>query len=152
MKSQKVRHTRDVRNAQVPKSVRQSDSRSRIKEMAKKLRALKVGCDCAVIKYERVPHPKYGDKVPYFENRTVMDTQCIHRRGAIAEAAQVMAESITEAPSVDEESQTEPEGTPGTAEDSEPVAAKCTALKKDGARCTRNAVPGFDGYCRQHGE
>lgn len=33
-------------------------------------------CPHAVVTYEQVPHPKYGDKVAHFEERTVQDPNC----------------------------------------------------------------------------
>ena len=33
-------------------------------------------CPHVVTSYERVPHPKYGDKVAHFEQRLVRDPDC----------------------------------------------------------------------------
>jgi hypothetical protein len=77
----------------------------------------------------QVPHPRYGDKVAYFETEDRPSTTC-----GCSPAV------------VDATAQTEPEGTPVQGDE------QCAALTKSGAgpRCTKRAVS--DGYCKVHGE
>lgn len=72
---------REVRRSQIEEGIGLNDLNSRqkgkllkyVKRQAKNLRA----CQHLIKVHQRVPHPKYGDRVPYFETAEVPDPmQC----------------------------------------------------------------------------
>ena len=89
------------------------------------------GCNHLVLRHIQVPHPKYGDKFPYFHDYLEPDPDCVHRRVLIQPAVVAV------------EPQTAAVGT------SVRVKEQCHALTKSGERCRRQESR--DGYCTQHG-
>jgi hypothetical protein len=85
------------------------------------------GCQHKVMSTVKVPHPKYGDKVPHFKQAVVDDENCECRVASRALVAAAKQQQVT------------------VPKD----GAKCCAVTKSGTNCTRKAVA--DGYCKQHG-
>jgi hypothetical protein len=96
-----------------------------------KAEAAKKHCGCMTVVHERVPHPKYGNKVPHFDSKTVRDPNCPHAK---AEAERLLSLTPVAAPEAPVPFEMEPE-------EPEPESWRCTANTKAGTRCKNGGSP-----------
>lgn len=111
--------------------------------------AEKEHCGCWTVIHEKVPHPKYGERVAYFEDKQVRDQNCRH---AIMERHNLLMKTPVASPTAPVPfSMAEVDEEPQTAE-SHPLPAdayQCVATTKSGARC-KNKTHQANDRCGVH--
>jgi hypothetical protein len=121
------------------KGLRSQGASAFVRHDSHKPRAEREHCGCWKVIHEKVPHPKYGDRVAHFEAKTVRDPDCEHAR---AEAERLLSLAPVAAPAAPVPFEMEDE-------DATPeYDGRCQEETKSGTRC-KNGTPGR--FCRVHG-
>lgn len=85
--------------------------RRKIRALADKMRRAREGCACRTVVTIPAPHPKYGERVPYFTSEEVDDMGCPHRRPILEEVIKATAKMGLSPDVLDGEPQTPQEAT-----------------------------------------
>jgi hypothetical protein len=123
------------------KGLRQQGATALVKQPKVKPRdeSAETDCGCYVTTHQKASHPKYGNKVPYFDSKQVPDPNCRHR---VAEAARLLAQTPVAAPAAPEPFEMDEHPLPAD-------AYQCVATTKSGARC-RNKTQQVNDRCGVH--
>lgn len=123
------------------KGLRQQGATAFVKREKEKPKAEREECHCWVTLYEKVPHPKYGDKVAHFATRQARDPNCQHAK---VEAERLLSLTPVAAPAapVPFEMEAEEDVTPE-------FDGRCQATTATFGRRCKNGTP--SRFCRVHG-